>query len=144
MSEQRRRRANWINLSTPLGLLLARLGGAALSAGPQGLILAQGYRWRFPTGSAFTLGDVVITRYEFATLLERLPHLLEHEAVHSRQWAKCWGLPFLGLYVTATGWSWLRTGDRAAGNVFERQAGLAAGGYAQFDPPSRARIGSQV
>ena len=34
------------------------------------------------------------------------------------------------------GWSWLRTGDRAARNFFERQAGLADGGYR--DLPTRS------
>jgi hypothetical protein len=32
-------------------------------------------------------------------------------------------------YALATGWSLLRTGHLAAGNAFERHAGLAAGGY---------------
>jgi hypothetical protein len=30
------------------------------------------------------------------------------------------------------GWSVLRTGDRAARNLFERQAGLAIGGYHDY------------
>jgi hypothetical protein len=33
------------------------------------------------------------------------------------------------LYLAAAGWSWLRTGDFASRNVFERRAGLADGGY---------------
>jgi hypothetical protein len=33
------------------------------------------------------------------------------------------------------GWSWIRTGDRAARNVFERAAGLSDGGY--LDVPLR-------
>ena len=36
------------------------------------------------------------------------------------------------------GWSWLRTGDRASRNFFERQAGLADGGYR--DLPTRSVI----
>jgi hypothetical protein len=124
-----RRLANWVNLSTPLGLALARAGGARLRPGPMLLHLAEGYRWRFPTGSAFTVGDVVLTRYRFEDLLARHPAMLQHEEAHSRQWMACLGLPFLPLYVASMGWSWLRTGDRAARSVFERRAGLAEGGY---------------
>jgi hypothetical protein len=32
-------------------------------------------------------------------------------------------------YVAAASWSWLRTGDFASRNAFERRAGLADGGY---------------
>jgi hypothetical protein len=39
------------------------------------------------------------------------------------------GTLFMPLYLTAMGWSWIRTGDRAARNIFERAAGLADGGY---------------
>lgn len=124
-----RRLANWINLSTPLGLALARAGGAHVRPGPMLLHLAEGYRWRFPTGSAFTVGDVVLTRYRFEDLLARHPAMLQHEEAHSRQWMACLGLPFLPLYVASMGWSWVRTGDRAARSVFERRAGLAEGGY---------------
>lgn len=126
--------ANWVNLSTPLGLLLARAGGATLRRGPRLLYLADRYRWSFPRAGAFTVGDVVITRHDLARLLARHPRLLEHEEAHSRQWAACLGLPFLPLYLASMGWSWARTGDRAARSVFERRAGLANGGYAEVPP----------
>ncbi|UFU02618.1 hypothetical protein LQF12_14165 [Ruania suaedae] len=128
---------NWLNLATPLGLALARAGGARRRPGPMLLTLAEGYRWPFPTGGAFTVGDVVITRTTVAHLQRRHPRVLRHEEIHSRQWAYCLGLPFLPLYGLAMGWSWLRTGDRAARCFFERQAGLADGGYR--DVPLRAR-----
>lgn len=121
--------ANWVNLSTPLGLALARVGGARVSRGPHRLILAQRYRFRFPSAMAFTVGDVVLSRWTFDQLLARHPELLDHEAAHSRQWAMLGGLPFLPLYLAATAFSWVATGDRAAANPFERAAGLAAGGY---------------
>jgi hypothetical protein len=35
----------------------------------------------------------------------------------------------LPLYAVAAGWSWLRSGDAASRNPFERLAGLADGGY---------------
>ena len=120
---------NWVNLSTPLGLAVAGAGGARLRRGPRRSYLADHYRWRFPAAGAFTVGDVVISRHDLDRLLERRPRLLEHELVHSAQWAFCGGLPFLPLYLVSMGWSWLRTGDRAARSVFERHAGLVAGGY---------------
>lgn len=125
---------NWVNLSTPLGLGLAVAGGCRVRRGPAGSYLADRYRWSFPTGGAFTVGDVILSRHDLDRLLAHRPHLLRHELVHSWQWACCLGLPFLPLYVASMGWSWLRTGDRAARSFFERQAGLAEGGYADVPP----------
>ena len=125
-----RRVGNWCNLSTPLGLVVAKLGGARIRRGPQGLFLAEGYRLPFPAAGAFTVGDVVTTVEDrFEDLEHRFPNVLTHEESHSWQYAYCGGLPFLPLYVGATAWSWLRTGDRASRNMFERQANLAHGGY---------------
>lgn len=129
-----RHRVNWVNLSTPLGLLIAKVGGSRIRRGPARSFLADYYRWTFPAGGAFTVGDVVITRHDLDLLAERRPTLLEHELVHSKQWAYCLGLPFLPLYAGSMAWSWLRTGDRAARSFFERQAGLALGGYEDVAP----------
>jgi hypothetical protein len=93
--------------------------------GPLGLVLATGYRWPFPDGGAFTVGNVVLFRAR--TVIT--PQLLAHESRHATQYAWCAGLPFLVLYAAAVGWSLLRTGDTASRNVFERRAGLEAGGY---------------
>lgn len=134
LAVRRRRMANWVNLSTPLGLAVARAGRARLRRGPEGLYLADRYRFGFPVASAFTVGDVVISRHDLDELTARRPRLLEHEAAHSRQWMWCLGLPFVPLYVASMAWSWLRTGDRAARSVFERRAGLAEGGYAEVPP----------
>lgn len=123
--------ANWLNLSTMLGLGVARIGGASIRRGPYRLYLADHYRWDFPAAGAFTVGDVVITKHDFDQMLRAQPNLLEHEEAHARQWMACFGLPFLPLYVVSMGWSWLRTGDRAARCVFERHADLAKGGYAE-------------
>lgn len=129
--QQVRRAANLVNLSTPFGLLVARLGGAHRRPGPYGLVLAEGYRFRFPVAGAFTVGDVVVTAHRFDALLRTHPRLLDHEARHSRQYALFLGLPYLPLYTLAMGWSVLRTGDRASANAFERGAGLHAGGYVE-------------
>lgn len=126
---------NWLNLSTPLGLGIAAVGGCRLRKGPGRSFLADYYRWTFPAAGAFTVGDVIITRHDLDLLAARRPDLLRHELVHSWQWAYCLGLPFLPLYVGSMAWSWLRTGDRAARSFFERQAGLGTGGYT--DVPTR-------
>lgn len=130
-AERARRAANLLNLTTPLGLLVARVGGAHRRPGPYGLVLAERYRFGFPVAGAFTVGDVVITAHAFDALLRHNPALLAHEERHSRQYALACGLPYLALYTLAMGWSVVRTGDRASGNVFERGAGLLAGGYVE-------------
>lgn len=134
MRHRVRQIVNWANLSTPLGLLVARLGRARVRRGPKALYLADHYRFGFPVAGAFTIGDVVLSRYDLDHLLARRPTLLEHEEAHSRQWMWCLGMPFLPCYVAAMAWSWLRTGDQAARNVFECRADLAKGGYAQVPP----------
>ena len=91
---------------------------------------APGYRLRVPRAVAFTVGNVVLTRLTADELAKR-PRLLAHEARHATQWAWCLGPVFLPLYVVAALWSRARTGDFATGNVFERRAGLADGGYVQ-------------
>ena len=139
MSTQARRRlaradrvrqlGNRANLSTVLGLAVARLGRAQVRTGPRGLLLAERYRLPFPVAGAFTVGDVLIT----AGVWDRhRPGLLEHEERHSWQWFWCAGLPFLPAYGAGMLWSVLRTGDRAAANVFERRAGLGLGGYREL------------
>ncbi|HSF26445.1 MAG TPA: hypothetical protein VLC50_02900 [Actinomycetes bacterium] len=44
----------------------------------------------------------------------------------------------VAAYLLAAGWSWLRCGDPASYNHFERLAGLADGGY----PPPGERAGA--
>lgn len=124
-----RRTGNLLNGSTALGLLACRVGRARRRAGPRGLILAEGYRLRFPRAGAFTVGNVVLTASDFESLQRGNGELLDHEDAHAWQWFYCGGLPFLPLYAVASAWSWLRRGDVASGNWFERGAGLARGSY---------------
>ncbi len=126
--------ANWINLSTPAGLLLARLASGAPRRARNGLLVSHGYRPPIPAAAAFTLGNVVLVRAESPPGRDpigsiRVP-LLSHEERHCTQYALCGGIAMPLLYVAACGWSWLRTGDIASRNVFERGAGLVDGGYA--------------
>ncbi|MFG3439023.1 hypothetical protein ACGF0J_17405 [Nonomuraea sp. NPDC047897] len=119
-----RKVANYLNLATPLGLLISVVGGATRRPGPDGLVLAYGYRYRFPVAGAFTVGNVVLTRAD--ALDERL---IRHEARHATQWAWCAGLPMLPLYLLSMLVSVLLCGHQASYNVFERLAGLDDGGY---------------
>ncbi len=130
--------ANSINLSNLFGLGVAKLGGCRIRFGPRGLILADHYRLAFPVAGAFTIGNVIITSGDWDDLEHRSPNLLCHEEGHTWQWLYCGGLPFLFTYTAAMGWSLLRTGDRAAGNLFERQAGLDTGGYPDVSTRSPA------
>ncbi|HEY9292456.1 MAG TPA: hypothetical protein VIP98_14320 [Microlunatus sp.] len=127
--QQLRKLGNWANLTTPAGLLIARIGGARLRRGPRGLHLADRYRFRFPIAGAFTVGNVVITHQTWPQLLAASPNVLLHEERHSWQYLICGGFGFFPLYGLAMLWSWLRTGNLATDNVFERNAGLADGGY---------------
>lgn len=127
-----RQLANLLNATTPLGLLLAGCARAPIRRGPRGLLIATGYRWRLPFAGAFTVGNVVIFRAGPAEVLAN-PVLLGHEERHCTQYAWCLGLPFLPLYFLAAGWSLARTGNPGTRNVFERHAGLQAGGYPELN-----------
>jgi hypothetical protein len=123
--------ANMVNFSTVAGLVVARVGRAKLSHGPKGLWYAERYALPFPVAGAFTVGNVIITPRTIAEIGEST---VTHEERHTWQYMMCGNL-FMPLYLTAMGWSWIRTGDRAARNIFERAAGLTDGGYA--DVPVR-------
>src|SRR4029453_3822953 len=123
-----RQAANLINLSTPLGMLIAKLGHAWLAEGPRGLLIASGFSLPLPHAAAFTVGNVVLYRTG-REIAGADAVLLSHEEKHSTQYAWCLGLPFFPLYLASAGWSLLRTGNPASRNFFERRAGLAAGGY---------------
>lgn len=119
---------NWINLSTLLGLLVARLGGATVVRRGRGTWVASNYRYRFPVAGAFTVGSVILSRHDIDWLRGR-PALLRHEDRHCTQYAFCLGPVMLPLYFLAVGVSYLLAGDHATYNPFERLAGLVDGGY---------------
>ncbi len=120
--------ANWLNLSTLGGLALALAARCPVARGERGIILAGNYTPGLPKAGAFTVGNVVFFR---APTNGPAPdsRLLGHEETHSTQYALCLGLPFIPLYFAAAAYSWLRTSDPASRNIFERAAGLQAGGY---------------
>jgi len=122
---------NMLNMSTPLGVLVARAGGARVRSGPEGLLLAEGFRGRLlaPRAPALTIGNVVLLRMDAEQALAA-PGLLAHESRHASQYA-CWLGPFgfLPAYLLASLWSWWLTGTFALRNRFEVRAGLVDGGY---------------
>lgn len=122
-----RRAANVVSLATPLGLLVAMAGRARVSAGPDGLLVATGFRIRVPA-PAFTVGNVVVVRGD-GDVLARRATLLVHESRHATQYACCLGPVMLPLYGLAAAWSLVRCGDPFSYNVFEVRAGFADGGY---------------
>jgi hypothetical protein len=125
---------NFLNLMTLAGLAVAGIGRARISRGPRGLFFASGYKLGFPIAGAFTIGNVVLTRHELRYLDNQ--QLVRHEERHSWQYMCVIGVPFLPLYGLCAGWSWLRTGDFASRNLFERMAGLVDGGYTERQPRS--------
>lgn len=130
---------NAVNGSTLVGLGIAALGRARVTRGPRGLLLATGYRIGFPHASAFTVGNVVLSRHEAAWWADR-PRLLVHEERHSWQYVLLLGLPMLPLYGAAAAWSYLRGGDPSTYNVFEVRAGLEDGGYPLLSRRQRRRL----
>jgi hypothetical protein len=126
---------NWVNLSTPLGLAVARIGGATIAPRGRGTYLATGYRFGFPHASAFTVGSVIVSRHDAAHLLAR-PVLLRHEDRHCTQYAWALGVAMLPAYVVCVAVSWVVAGDHSSYNPFERLAGLDDGNY----PPPTTRL----
>jgi hypothetical protein len=122
---------NLANGSTLTGLGVALAGRARLANAPDGLLAGTGYRLPVPAVPAFTVGSVIVTRRD---TLPPDTALFRHEACHATQYAWCGGLLMLPVYFAAAGASWLICADFGAWNVFERQAGLADGGYADHPP----------
>jgi hypothetical protein len=130
-----RQLVNLANGSTLAGLGVAAVGGARLARSEDGLFTGTGYRLPVPPAPAFCLGNVIVTRLD--AIGPQSP-LFRHEARHATQYAWCGGVVMVPLYLAAAGVSWMLTGDFGAGNVFERRAGLADGGYT--DKPLRPGI----
>jgi hypothetical protein len=114
---------NIINLSTLAGCVLARIGRARLQRADTEyrMIYASYYRLKRPVRMAFSVGNVVISARDTASLPGAV---LTHHRRHATQYAWCLGLLAVIPYALACGWSWMRTGDMAAKNMFETRAGL--------------------
>jgi hypothetical protein len=128
-----RQAVNLANFSTLAGLGAAVAGRARIAPSVDGLVIATRYRLPVPPAPAFCLGNVILTRDD--DIVVGSP-VFRHEARHATQYAWCGGVVMVPLYLMAAGVSWVLTGDFGAGNVFERLAGLADGGYC--DKPLRS------
>lgn len=126
---------NWINLSTLLGLGIAKLGGATITPRGRGTYLATGYRYNFPVASAFTVGSVIASKHDPDYFRDR-PVLLKHEDRHCTQYAWVFGVVMLPVYFFFVGLSYAIAGDHSSYNPFERLANLADGNY----PPPTTRF----
>ncbi|GID31566.1 hypothetical protein C8E87_3651 [Paractinoplanes brasiliensis] len=118
-----------LNGTTGTGLLVALITRAKIRRGRHGVLIAEGYRLPIPPASCFTVGSVIITRRSASWLLdEQRRELFDHEHRHAAQYALL-GPLFWPAYWVACGYSYATTGSWGARNVFERRAGLEAGGY---------------
>ena len=125
-----RQAVNWLNLSTPAGLLIAVIGRASVGRSERGTFVATSYRWRFPVASAFTVGNVIVTHNDYTWCADH-PQVLKHEDRHCTQYAFCLG-PVMGVpYLLCAAVSWAVSGSHASYNPFERLANLVDGGYPQ-------------
>jgi hypothetical protein len=134
---------NTVNLSTVAGVVVGVIGRARFSRGPRGLFYATGYMLKFPVASAFTIGNLILTKHDRAYFDER-PILVKHEERHSWQYFCLFGLPMLPLYVLGVAWSFLRTGCPASRNPFERLASLKDGNYDEKPVKPLGQILSQA
>ncbi|MEU4559860.1 hypothetical protein AB0F72_15875 [Actinoplanes sp. NPDC023936] len=123
-----------VNGTTAAGLLIAKLTGTTIKRGPDGILIAEGYRFRKPPASCFTIGSVIITKRSAEWLLDsRRARLLAHESRHASQYAVL-GPLFWPAYWVACAWSITLTKSFGARNYFEKRAGLADGNYPEFEP----------
>ncbi|MFC7550820.1 hypothetical protein [Plantactinospora sp. GCM10030261] len=128
-TSRRVRVATWLNGTTLTGLAIAVATRTRRVRCPDGVIVAGGYRLRIPRQDCFTVGSVIITRRPAEWLLRpERADLLGHELRHVAQYAVL-GPLFWPAYWVACGWSYALTGSPGPRNVFERRAGLGAGGY---------------
>jgi len=127
---------NWINLSTLLGLAIAKIGGATITRRGRGTYLATGYRYNFPVASAFTIGSVIDSKHDLEYFADRQV-LLRHEDRHCTQYAFVLGVVMLPFYFLCVGISYALAGDHSSYNPFERLANLADGNY---PPPMTRRM----
>jgi hypothetical protein len=120
-----------LNGTTGAGVLVALAGRARIRRGRNGVLVAEGYRWKVPPATCFTVGSVVLTKGSAEWLLaDEQRALFGHESRHTGQYALL-GPLFWPAYWAACGWSYALTGSYGARNAFERHAGLADGGYAE-------------
>jgi hypothetical protein len=136
MDNDKRQRLNRLNLSTSLGLLIAKIIGGTTIQKENGIYLNYGRKGKYLKADAMAIGDVVLVKQVKGCKLceSGNPHdlsnaLLRHELKHSEQCAKFGGVIFLALYLFASIKSYIQYKNFWQGNIFEIQAGLEDGNY---------------
>ncbi|GAA0482754.1 hypothetical protein Ade02nite_66190 [Paractinoplanes deccanensis] len=130
-----------VNGTTAVGLLVAKLGGAKLRRGRNGVLIAEGYRLPVPPATCFTVGSVIMTRRTAEWLLsDEKAALFGHESNHATQYAVL-GPLFWPAYWLACGYSYAVARHYGTRNIFERMAGLESGGYRRHVRPGSAATG---
>ncbi len=155
--------ANWVNLSTPAGLVLARVAAGPPRRARNGVWLAHDYRLPVPPAPAFTLGSVVFLRSSLpgsgrdpvGSVSRRL---LDHEERHVTQYAWCGGVVMPVAYTLppagrgcgpatspratrssgALAWPTAATGSSPSGRSWRRRGSRAVVGTAHRRDPRGA------
>lgn len=136
MDNEKRHRLNRLNLSTPLGLLIAKIIGGTTIHYKNKIYINYGRKGKYIKANAITIGDVILAKKAKGCKLceSGNPHdlsnaILRHELKHSEQFAKFGGIIFLALYLFASIKSYIIYKNVWQGNIYEIQAGLEDGGY---------------
>jgi hypothetical protein len=136
MDNDKRHVLNTFNLSTFLGLLIAKIIGGTTIQLDNNIYINYGRKGKYLKAKAVCIGDVLLVKQLKGCKLCEAgnPHdlsneLLRHELKHSEQFAKFGGLVFLALYLFASIKSFIIYKNVWQGNIYEIQAGLEDGGY---------------
>jgi hypothetical protein len=122
MNNNLRHNLNNINLSTLLGLTIAKfLGGKTIQLDSK-LYINYGRSGKYIKYKAITIGDVILARKELKT------SLINHELKHSIQFAYL-GILFFPIYALFSLYSYYKYSNTWQGNIFEINAGLEDGEY---------------
>jgi hypothetical protein len=135
MDNSKRRILNKINLSTYLGLLIAKIFGGQTVKLDNGLYMNYGRKGKYQKADVVTVGDVFLVKFDKdcihcqqRNLYILSDNLLRHETKHSEQYAIL-GLFFIPLYILASIKSYIIYRNFWQGNIFEIRAGLEDGNY---------------
>jgi hypothetical protein len=136
MDNDKRHILNNFNLSTFLGLLIAKIIGGTTIQLDNHIYINYGRKGKYLKAWAITIGDVVLAKKDknCDKCKSGKPHdlsdrILRHELKHSEQFANFGGVIFLALYLFASIKSFIIYKNVWQGNIYEIQAGLQDGGY---------------
>ena len=118
----------WSLPGSLVGIVLALIGRPTFAMVESGSLVIGVRRIPVPSWAiGQTWGMVVLVCVDIAGKPAECSMVLDHEAVHVRQWMVL-GPLFLVAYPRACVWAWLRGGKPYEDNWFERQARKVAGG----------------